>query len=119
MAVAPRPASSWADGSVTTPGMTSNHRRTTRNHEPLTTSADSTALAAAGAPACAGGSQMCSGNSAVLASRPTVINVAAAHAMGSGWTRPDSNAISSVPYPPYSSTAPSRYSSDPASANSR
>jgi multicomponent Na+:H+ antiporter subunit D len=54
--IRPEPVA-WAAG-VTTPGITSNHRRTTRNHEPLMTSADSIALPAAGAPACAGGSQM-------------------------------------------------------------
>ena len=97
MAIAPSAPRNSADGSVTTPGITSNHSRTTRNHEPLTTSADSTALAAAGAPACAGGSHRCSGNNAVLASRPVVINAAAAHVAGSGRMRAASSEMSSVP----------------------
>ena len=90
-------ASNCAADKVTTPGMTSNHKRTTRNQDPLMTKADRMALPAAGAPACAGGSQICSGNNAVLASRPTVISAAAAQAIGPGRTRPDNSAISSVP----------------------
>ena len=100
MAAAPKTAKSCAADSVTTCGITSSHKRSTRNHEPLTTSAESMALAAAGAPAWAGGSQICSGNSAVLAKSPTVIKASTAQVKGSGRTTSASIRMSSVPYAP-------------------